>query len=480
MPSFHKRASTSPSSSPSRLPRPLPGQTPPSPEKDMQLKGVKRIVSGLRRRISSISLRGHRHHDHDHAPSAQLDPSSPLLLVPGQPHPVTLPVSTRSGHSIDTLVALSLPGAGIVKHSRDDSSNTWSHSRTTSEATSSSDAASFHEANSSLQPSVAGSSLSSSRRRVVSLPAFAGEAVKGVRSRLSKRFPPPQSLTAPLETLIVHENDSTSSRSRKYSLASFESLTAPIESLVLTEEETSSASVLEVHTPIEPSQIPLPQSPAIEPRDIPIPDSIPDSPCILRMDPLGVSQPEPLELVQEVQATSSDVPTVLVEGEVPVEEPLTSTLDSQLSLSMEIPQDAPLVSPSVLVDEPEAPNPFIEDPDAHSSDEDASAASEEPRTGLVVEAAASEIELAPPEPELTPTTPNVNKAMPPTPALPSDDEDEEDAPELYLPGLTLPTMFLPIPNVRYPLFSSLTWWFSKSAINYTFALHRSCTIRQTR
>ena len=58
----------------------------------------------------------------------------------------------------------------------------------------------------------------------------------------------------------------------------------------------------------------------------------------------------------------------------------------------------------------------------------------------------------------------------------SDDEDEEDAPELYLPGLTLPTMFLPIPNVRYPLFSSLTWWLSKSMINYS----ARCTVRQTR
>lgn len=476
MPSFHKRASTSPSSSPSRPSRPLSAQTqtPPSPEKDMQLKGVKRIVSGLRRRISSISVRGHKHHDH--APSAQPDPSSSLLLIPGQPQPVTLPVSARSGHSVDTLVALSLPGASIVKHSSHDS-NTWSHSRSTSEDTSSSDA-SFHEAHSVLQPSEAGSSSSSSRRRVVSLPAF--QAVKGVRNRLHKRFPPPQSLTAPLETLIVRETDS-SSRSRKYSLASFESLTAPIESLVLSQDETGFASVLEVHEvhiAVEPCQIPLPESPVIEPQDVPISASLPDSPCILPMDPLGVSQPELLELAQEPPVTSSDVPTVLVEGAAPVDEPLTSTLDSQLSSSMEIPREDPLVSPPAPVGEPEVPNPFIEDPDAHSSSEDASVTSEEPRTGLVVEAAASEIELAPTEP--TPATPNVNKAMPPTPALPSDDEDEEDVPELYLPGLTLPTMFLPIPNVRYPLFSSLTWWFSKSAINYSFALHRSCTIRQTR
>ena len=64
-----------------------------------------------------------------------------------------------------------------------------------------------------------------------------------------------------------------------------------------------------------------------------------------------------------------------------------------------------------------------------------------------------------------------------------DEEDEEDVPELYLPGLTLPTMFLPIPNVRYPLFSSLTWWLSKSTLYYaatTTARPRFCTIRQTR
>ncbi|KAI1793510.1 hypothetical protein LXA43DRAFT_1123281 [Ganoderma leucocontextum] len=454
MPSFHKRASTSPSSSPSRPSRPLSSQsqTPPSPERDMQLKGVKRIVSGLRRRISSISVRGHRHHDH--APSAHLDPSSPLLhLVPGQPHPVTLPVSPRSGHSIDTLVALTVPGATLVKHSSDpDDSNTpWSHSRSTSADTTSS-AASFHEAHSVVQSSEAGSSLSS-RRRVVSLPAFAGEAVAGVRTRLSKRFPPPQSLTAPIESLIVHESDSSSSHSRKYSLASFESLTAPLETLVLAEDETSSVSLLEVHILVEPWQIPLPEEPVIEPRDIPIPDSIPHSPCILAMDPLGVSQPELLQLPQEPETTSSDVPTVLVEGAAPVDEPLTSTLDSQLSSSMEISREGSLVSPPAPVGEPEVPNPFIEDSDAHSSDEDVSITSEEPRTGLVVAAAASEIELAPPE--ATPPTPNVNKAMPPTPAVPSDDEDEEEVPELYLPALTLPTMFLPIPNTD-PLSTLLT------------------------
>ncbi|KAF5387377.1 hypothetical protein D9757_005706 [Collybiopsis confluens] len=66
--------------------------------------------------------------------------------------------------------------------------------------------------------------------------------------------------------------------------------------------------------------------------------------------------------------------------------------------------------------EPAAPDPFLIDSDA--SDE--------------------ETELPP---AVTPTTPNVNKDMPPPPS-----ESEEEAPEMYLPGLVLPTMFLPIPN----------------------------------
>lgn len=35
---------------------------------------------------------------------------------------------------------------------------------------------------------------------------------------------------------------------------------------------------------------------------------------------------------------------------------------------------------------------------------------------------------------------------------PDSDEDEEEMPDLYIPALIAPTMFLPIPNVRLPYF----------------------------
>ncbi|KAF9048300.1 hypothetical protein BDZ89DRAFT_1057874, partial [Hymenopellis radicata] len=43
---------------------------------------------------------------------------------------------------------------------------------------------------------------------------------------------------------------------------------------------------------------------------------------------------------------------------------------------------------------------------------------------------------------------------------------EEEVPDLYLPGLVLPTMFLPIPNVRRPLSFLLMWWLSRG-LTYT-------------
>jgi hypothetical protein len=51
-------------------------------------------------------------------------------------------------------------------------------------------------------------------------------------------------------------------------------------------------------------------------------------------------------------------------------------------------------------------------------------------------------------------SPNVNKAIPPPPPSESDDE----ALEVFLPGLILPTMFLPIPNVRRSFSFQLIWW----------------------
>lgn len=107
----------------------------------------------------------------------------------------------------------------------------------------------------------------------------------------------------------------------------------------------------------------------------------------------------------------------------------------------------PSPPPPPLV-EPEVPNPFlIEDEDSDSTPEE---------------------EL----PSLPSPIINVNKDVPPPPPQ-LDSSDEEDAPDLYLPGLVLPTMFLPIPNVRRPLSYLLMWWLPRGLLySSTFRLIR--------
>ncbi|KAJ6581568.1 hypothetical protein B0H19DRAFT_930624 [Mycena capillaripes] len=102
-------------------------------------------------------------------------------------------------------------------------------------------------------------------------------------------------------------------------------------------------------------------------------------------------------------------------------------------------------SPSTVYIEPEVPNPFLID-DEDDSDEDTGVTPTESQHTI---AAVDEVPLVPP----TPTSPNPlasplqspnrNKDVPPPP---QSDSDEEEAPELYLPALCVPTMFLPIPN----------------------------------
>ncbi|KAF8216585.1 hypothetical protein K438DRAFT_1559177 [Mycena galopus ATCC 62051] len=97
--------------------------------------------------------------------------------------------------------------------------------------------------------------------------------------------------------------------------------------------------------------------------------------------------------------------------------------------------------------EPEVPDPFLID-DEEDSDEE-----EDEDTGVTptesqhtIAPTTDEVPLVPssPNPLGSPLqSPNRNKDVPPPP---HSDSDEEDAPELYLPGLCIPTMFLPIPN----------------------------------
>lgn len=120
--------------------------------------------------------------------------------------------------------------------------------------------------------------------------------------------------------------------------------------------------------------------------------------------------------------------------------------------------------PPVLV-EPEVPDPFLVDSEESSAEE-----GEAP--GAASELASHEISLAqsqfivPPAADAAPA-PDVNKEVPPAPQPQSDSEDEDqEMPEFHLSALVSPTMFLPIPNVRFAPpkpFAMLIWWLAVRA-----------------
>ncbi|KAG1860691.1 hypothetical protein DFJ58DRAFT_715561 [Suillus subalutaceus] len=128
------------------------------------------------------------------------------------------------------------------------------------------------------------------------------------------------------------------------------------------------------------------------------------------------------------------------------------SIDRPLHLLQTLPEDSGEGpgTPSQM-SEHEVPDPFIVEGSEGALSEGEDASSD-------VEGASPEGESVPPADEeialaqstlLTPSevpplipSPNVNKDVPPPPAS----DAESEAPELYLPGLTMPTMFLPIPN----------------------------------
>ncbi|KAF8906282.1 hypothetical protein CPB84DRAFT_1813897 [Gymnopilus junonius] len=111
-------------------------------------------------------------------------------------------------------------------------------------------------------------------------------------------------------------------------------------------------------------------------------------------------------------------------------------------------------SPPTVYVEPEAPDPFLidEEGDALSDDEQDKQGSSAPISQDVSPAHNVPLDLPTPSPQpvtqlLPPVSPvpNLNKDVPPPPSSDSD-LDEEEVPDIYVPHLIVPAMFLPIPN----------------------------------
>jgi hypothetical protein len=139
-------------------------------------------------------------------------------------------------------------------------------------------------------------------------------------------------------------------------------------------------------------------------------------------------------------------------------------------------------SPQRSDDGEETPNPFlVDDPEEPLSDPDSPPpAGAAPLPPLDLESSLSVPEASPSESiALSPAGPSSELPLAPEPSVPpavvvdkpvpalpvvSDTESEQEAPAVHLPQLVMPTMFLPIPNVR--ISSHLTWWLTRRTSSY--------------
>ncbi|THV02479.1 hypothetical protein K435DRAFT_817676 [Dendrothele bispora CBS 962.96] len=109
-----------------------------------------------------------------------------------------------------------------------------------------------------------------------------------------------------------------------------------------------------------------------------------------------------------------------------------------------------MTTPSVYV-EPEVPQPFLVEEDDNL--ESPSPASSQQQIRIPQQTNPPVSPVSPSAFSQSLPSPNVNKDVPPPPS--ESDAEDEDAPEVYLPEIVIPTMFLPIPNTD-PLTTLLT------------------------
>lgn len=120
-----------------------------------------------------------------------------------------------------------------------------------------------------------------------------------------------------------------------------------------------------------------------------------------------------------------------------------SYLSAETAREMEAPMDAEMpTSPPRVYVEPPVPDPFlVDDPEDPMSEEENEASSASESSQVFTTMRSEETLVKSPHSEPI-------KHLPPPPPQPEEVEDQEEAPTISLPALILPTMFLPIPNVR--------------------------------
>ncbi|KAI0654039.1 hypothetical protein C8Q70DRAFT_1030630 [Cubamyces menziesii] len=241
---------------PARTPSSLSKSHSTSPPSSPSPKGVKRIVSGLKRRISHTFLRGHRHHASDsdaQAPllSPRLSGSStlpdrdvvsddeahqplppPIEISKAESHPIPIAISI-SGQTADTLTR-SVAAGGLGKHptdfsdsdattSSDDSSSFNGGRRRGAHRTEGSDSSGSFSYTSPEEdcpaeqdapitpplPGIAEGEQSAEQLSPSALSPITEDADRSSIVALSARLPPTESLTAPIDTLVLTEDKAT-------------------------------------------------------------------------------------------------------------------------------------------------------------------------------------------------------------------------------------------------------------------------------
>lgn len=185
-------------------------------------------------------------------------------------------------------------------------------------------------------------------------------------------------------------------------------------------------------------------------------------------DKASSSTAEDHQLPTALPTISVDIALEMAEEQPqnPLSEPPVSADDDERSSHSE----PMFTSPPTVYVEAEVPDPFLIDDEGDAlsvgdEKQDSSAAVSQYTVSPAQNVPLDLPESDKPQPPASPR-PNVNKAVPPPP--PSESEEEEEVPDIYVPALIVPTMFLPIPNVRHPFSSNLlTWWLSRNLMYTT-------------